>query len=184
MIERLNNYIKTNLNKTRCLHSYGVLETSSQLVKKFQLKISEFEYKIAALGHDIAKYMNECEMKEVILKNKIVLDEYEEKRIELWHSHIGAVLLRKVFDIKEKNILDAVKYHTIGKVPMTDLLKVIYISDYIEPTRRFDLKIDINDFETIDELLLKVMICKKTYLENLNKVIHPKLYEMIKYYEK
>jgi nicotinate-nucleotide adenylyltransferase len=36
------------------------------------------------------------------------------------------------------NIYEAIRWHTTGKADMTTLEKIIYLADYIEPTRNFE----------------------------------------------
>lgn len=46
-------------------------------------------------------------------------------------------MAEKKYNIKDKEILDAIRYHTTGRKNMTLLDKIIFISDYIEPGRKF-----------------------------------------------
>ena len=56
---------------------------------------------------------------------------------ELWHAPAGAYLVQQEVGITDAEILDAIRYHTTGRVGMTLLEKVIYLADYIEPGRKF-----------------------------------------------
>ena len=48
------------------------------------------------------------------------------------------VMLRSMnFKIEDEDILQAIKYHTTGRAGMSNLEKIIYISDMIEPSRQF-----------------------------------------------
>ena len=42
-----------------------------------------------------------------------------------------------MFGVSEE-ISQAIRWHTTGKPDMTTLEKIIYLADYIEPTRNFD----------------------------------------------
>mgnify|MGYP000003523251 CR=1 FL=1 len=64
----------------------------------------------------------------------------------------GAAIARDVFGVEDA-VYDAILYHTTGKPDMTRLEKIIYLADYIEPTR---------DFPGVDEL-------RKTVYEDLDK---------------
>ena len=54
----------------------------------------------------------------------------------LIHARLGAYLAEHEYGIKDREILDAVTYHTTGRPGMSMLEKIIYIADYIEPNRR------------------------------------------------
>jgi len=53
----------------------------------------------------------------------------------LFHGRAAAVLLRERFGIHNKDILEAVEYHTTGKAGMGNLAKAVYIADKIEYSR-------------------------------------------------
>ena len=51
---------------------------------------------------------------------------------------MGAILARTTYGIDDIEVLNAIKYHTTGRRNMTMLEKIVFIADYIEPSRRFD----------------------------------------------
>ncbi len=59
---------------------------------------------------------------------------------------MGAHLLEKELGIKNREILEAVRYHTTGKPNLGKLGLIIYIADLIEPNRR------LTGIETIRKL--------------------------------
>ena len=74
--------------------------------------------------------------KEVCEKYGIALDALEKKALKLLHAKTGAALARDVFGVDDE-IYNAILWHTTGKPDMTVLEKVIYLADFIEPTRDF-----------------------------------------------
>ena len=63
-----------------------------------------------------------------------LLLEYHE---ELWHAPVGAYLATTEFGVEDEDVLNAIRYHTTGREAMSDLEKVVYIADLIEPNRKF-----------------------------------------------
>jgi nicotinate-nucleotide adenylyltransferase len=59
----------------------------------------------------------------------------ERKKPSLLHARAGAVLLKARFGITDKDILEAVRFHTLGDMAMGKLAKVVYIADKIEISR-------------------------------------------------
>jgi len=63
--------------------------------------------------------------------------ESEERDEEkLYHAVSGAALAKHIFGASDQ-IESAIRWHTTGKADMTTLEKIIYLADYIEPTRHF-----------------------------------------------
>ena len=96
----------------------------------------------AGILHDITKKLSMEEQLKLAEKYGIVFDKFERENIKLTHAITGAELARELFGEPER-IYDAIRWHTTGRADMTLLEKIIYIADYIEPTR---------DFEGVDEL--------------------------------
>ena len=67
----------------------------------------------------------------------IRLDELEQHALKLLHAKTGAAVARYIFDVKDA-VYEAIRWHTTGKPDMTTLEKVLYMADYIEPSRDFD----------------------------------------------
>jgi predicted HD superfamily hydrolase involved in NAD metabolism len=54
------------------------------------------------------------------------------------HQFTGAYLAKTAFGITDEEILDAIRYHTSGRVGMTTLEKLIYLADGLEAGRKYD----------------------------------------------
>ncbi len=70
-------------------------------------------------------------------KYGIILDNAQKENPKLLHAITGAALAKDMFGVSEE-ISQAIRWHTTGKPDMTTLEKIIYLADYIEPTRNFD----------------------------------------------
>ncbi len=53
------------------------------------------------------------------------------------HQYTGAYLAEHLFGVRDKEILDAIRYHTSGRAGMSDLEALIYLSDLLEEGREF-----------------------------------------------
>ena len=89
----------------------------------------------AGLLHDCAKCIPNDKKLKLCEKKNIPVSEIEEKAPFLLHSKLGVYIARKKYDVEDKEILSAVRWHTTGKPEMTQLEKIIYLADYIEPGR-------------------------------------------------
>ena len=91
----------------------------------------------AAILHDCTKYLELDEHLAICAQYGVELDEMERVAPKLLHSKSGAALAKYIFGEPEE-VCRAIFWHTTGKADMTLLEKILYIADYMEPTRDFD----------------------------------------------
>lgn len=134
-IDKIKAYLQENLKESRYNHTLGVIETAKALASINGVDVKKAE--IAALAHDVAKNMTIHEMKQIIVEHNIELSYETSKTPELWHSIVAPIIGEEVFQIEDKDILNAMRWHTTGRENMTTLEKIIYMADMIEPKRNF-----------------------------------------------
>ena len=122
------------LKAKRCAHVLGTAATAVKLAEKYGADAHRAE--VAGLLHDCTKKLSMAEQLALCERYGIVLDELEKKALKLLHAKTGAALARDVFGVDDE-IYNAILWHTTGKPGMTVLEKVIYLADFIEPTRDF-----------------------------------------------
>ena len=119
------------LGGKRLLHTLNVGYLSAHLADVFGC--DKDKALIAGALHDCAK---ELPLERQLELAKIYSgDLFTEKK--LLHSPAGAVFARDEFGIEDKEILDAICYHTTGRGDMTLLEKIVYLADKIEPSRNY-----------------------------------------------
>lgn len=91
----------------------------------------------AAILHDCTKYLNLEEQLSLCAKYGIILDDLEKISVKLLHSKTGSAIARYEYGMPDV-VCDAIYWHTTGKPDMTRMEKILYIADYMEPTRDFD----------------------------------------------
>ena len=90
----------------------------------------------AGILHDITKKLELSDQLLLSEKYGIINDNIEIRNLKLLHSKTGAAMARDLFGVSDE-IYDAIRWHTTGRPDMSVLEKVIYLADYIEPTRDF-----------------------------------------------
>lgn len=90
----------------------------------------------AGLLHDCAKYMSDGEMQKECGKNRITVSDAEKRQPSLLHAKLGACYARRKYGVDDRDIVEAIRWHTTGKPEMNTLEKIIFIADYIEPNRK------------------------------------------------
>jgi predicted HD superfamily hydrolase involved in NAD metabolism len=139
--------VKEQLTDHRYEHTIGVMNTAIQLADKYNVDHRKAE--LAAIFHDYAKFWPKEEMKQIIQEQNMPEDLLHHSS-ELWHAPVGAYLVEKNVGITDRDILNAIKYHTTGRVNMTLLEKVIFLADYIEPGRHFPGVEEVRETAKVD----------------------------------
>lgn len=134
LITKMSEYVRHILSDKRYEHTKGVVEMATELANLHNIDIDKAF--IAALFHDIAKEMPKDEAFAVCENEGIELDDFEKGHPNIIHGKIGAVLLEKEWGIHDEDILNSIRYHTVGREHMSDLEKIIYLADMVEYGRR------------------------------------------------
>jgi nicotinate-nucleotide adenylyltransferase len=90
---------------------------------------------LAGIAHDICKEMEESEVIRMARLDSGGISKLEQKRPGLLHARAAAVYVNKKYGIKDKDILEAIRYHTTGVREMGPIAKIVYIADKIEISR-------------------------------------------------
>lgn len=139
--------VKKQLTEHRYLHTLGVAETAMILAKQYG--VDEKKAELAAIFHDYAKFRSKEEMREIISSRELPKDLLDYNS-ELWHAPAGAYLVEKEAGITDREVLNAIRFHTTGRPGMNPLEKVIYLADYIEPGRHFPGVEDVRELAKSD----------------------------------
>lgn len=88
---------------------------------------------VAAILHDVTKRLSKEE--QLILAAEYgIINDISDMDEPIYHAFTGAETARAEFGVSD-DIYNAIRWHTTGKPDMTLLEKIIYLADYIEPTR-------------------------------------------------
>ncbi|NRD75906.1 HD domain-containing protein [Bacillus sp. BRMEA1] len=167
--------VKKQLTDHRYQHTLGVMETAITLAKRFGA--DEKKAELAAIFHDYAKFRPKEEMKEII-KTQGFPQDLLDYNSELWHAPVGAYLTEKEAGITDREVLDAILYHTSGRPEMTLLEKIIYLADYIEPGRHFPGVEEVRSLAEnhLDEALIKAVQNTILFLMKKTQTIYPETF--------
>lgn len=184
LITNIRKKLKENLTKHRMTHTNGVAYTAASLGMRYEMDIEKCY--IAGLLHDCAKYVPEEEMVKLCKKHNIEVSPFEEQATYLLHAKVGAILAKKDYGIDDSDILNAITYHTTGRSAMSQLEKVIFVADYIEPNRK-ELpnlaKIRALAFTDIDKAIYMIARDTVDYLISSNRPIDETTYETMNFYK-
>lgn len=170
-----------DIGEKRYSHSLRVVETALKLGEIYNE--DKENIKVAAKLHDCGKIRDKTQLLKMSNDFDIILDEYMKQNLELIHGYLGAKIAEKRYKVKNKEILNAIKYHTTGREDMTLLEKIIYIADYIEPGRNFDGVEEIRQmaFKDIDKSIIMAMDKTIKFLIDNKNLIHRRTIEARNY---
>lgn len=176
-IEEAERAIKDLLPEKRFRHSVGVSETAVKLAEKYGADVEKA--RLAGMLHDIAKYFSGEELKAVILRRSDISNDFLNYSDKLWHAPVGAAYVQEHMGIDDREVLDAMTYHTTGRNEMSLLEKIIFLADYIEPGRDFP-GVDVvreTAVVSLDGAVLQEL--QKTIIHLLEKrqSVYPKTFE-------
>lgn len=164
--------VKAQLTEKRYVHTLGVAESAVELAERYGADVKKAE--LAAIFHDYAKFRPKEEMKQIIMEQNITKDLLE-YHSELWHAPVGAYLVEQEAGITDQEILDAIAYHTSGRIGMTLLDKVVYLADYIEPGRSFPGVEEVRKLaeQNLDAAVIQAVRNTINFLMMKKQVIYP-----------
>lgn len=132
----------------------------------------------AALLHDCTKKLDREQHMALCRQYGIALDPEERQEEKLLHAITGAAVAEHMFGESEA-VVSAIRWHTTGRAHMTLLEKIIYLADYIEPTRDFPgvEKLRRVCYEDLDAGLLLGLEMTIAEMEERGAPIHAKTLE-------
>ncbi len=122
--------IRRRLTPERLHHSIAVSKLADELAKIHGLDAEKA--RLAGLAHDLGRAVSIENMASYALLNKIdapLRDEIIRNFPLLLHAYIGADLARRILDIRDPEVLSAIRCHTLGSLRMSPLDRLLYIAD-------------------------------------------------------
>lgn len=135
MYEQLIDQLQSRLTPKRFAHTLGVAKAAQSLATLY--KANPTKAYLAGLLHDCGKEMHLSDMQHIVKEANINVDLEIFNNGALLHGLVGAILSHNMYGVEDVSILDAIRYHTTGRVGMTLLDKIVFLADYIEETRNF-----------------------------------------------
>ncbi len=167
-IDKLREQVSGVLSDFRLNHTLGVERMAARLAVLYCPE-KELMLRATALLHDVTK---ECSFEKqlAIFKKYGVRPTDEQMAVPpTIHALTAALIIPDHYsDFAEKELIDAIRYHSTGRANMTLADKIIYLSDYIEDTREYEDCIALrNEFFSAEPEKMG----EKERLDHLNRVL-------------
>lgn len=128
----LKTWVQAELSKKRYEHTLAVTKLALELAQIHGVDLLATHQ--AAMLHDIAKEWSKERLKAWLT---FVYPQYVDQAFELWHQKVGAMVAKRVYQVRNPDVLSAIAHHVEGTHP-SDLARVLYIADKCEPNRNND----------------------------------------------
>lgn len=176
--------LKKELDKGRYEHTKGVMYTAGCLAMAHEYSVEQAM--LAGLLHDCAKCIPNDDKIKICEKYDIPITPVEYESPYLLHAKLGAYLAETEYEVKDPQILHAIKVHTTGEPDMSLLDKIIYIADYIEPGR--DKAPNLSyvrklAFRNLDACMAEILRDTLKYLSGRDGSVDPMTKKTYDYYE-
>lgn len=175
--------LKERLSAKRFEHSLAVEYTAAAMAMCHNVDIEQAA--IAGLLHDCGKNFSAAEKIAKCEKYGLPISNYERRNPELLHAKLSAAIAKDKFKVKDREILSAITWHTTGCPNMSDLDKIIYIADFIEPNRKMLPEMDEirkEAFVDLDQCLTHILSNILEYLSRKGSTIDEITEQTYQYY--
>lgn len=173
--------LKKRLSPKRYTHTLGVCEMGIKLARLNNLNKTQIKkVVVATLLHDIAKNMDINLQKEYA--RNVNIPQQDIDNLPIIHGFASEYIAKTEFDIKDREILDAIRYHTIGAPNLGIIGRIVYISDAIEKNRDYPKVENIRE-KTLNNLNLGIIYeieHKDGYLKSIGATSHTNTLKMKK----
>lgn len=127
--------VSTGLTPARWAHVQGVIETAARLAERFGEDPGRA--RLAGLIHDAARDRPAGQLLQLAREARIPVDALERAHPELLHGPVASHWAFTRWAVDDRQVLDAVRYHTTGRPEASRLEMVLMVADMCEPGRLF-----------------------------------------------
>ncbi len=173
---KMHKWLQANLRPNRYLHVKLVAQAAVELARLYGANAEKLA--LAAILHDAAKCMGNKDLVQYALDNKLSVPDFEDickYSPSLLHAEVSAHLAQKLFEIKDQEVLSAIKNHTLGSTDMGLAEKILFIADMASKDRRHKdaQRVHAASLKSLDDGMLAAMLVKLMFTVETSKWLAP-----------
>ncbi|MBO6061443.1 MAG: nicotinate (nicotinamide) nucleotide adenylyltransferase [Clostridia bacterium] len=182
IIQSIRSILKERLKRKRLAHTMLTVREAVRLAAHYGVDTEKA--RLAALLHDCIKLPNR-ELVAFCDNEGIAITDEERQNPYLIHSRVGALLAETEFGVEDEEVLSAIRSHTLGRIGMSLLDKIVYVADKIEPSREYEGldTIRATAYEDINHAMLLVMQHSADYTLKSGRNVNPSTCEVMQWLE-
>lgn len=172
-IEKLSSTVLKYMSKFRFKHSLRVAKEAKNLAQIYH--VNEEKAYVCGLLHDIAREFPEEMVETYVIKYSLNKSLLKPENIEIAHAEIGPYFIHECFPDLSSDILQAIKYHTIGNKDMNLFDKIIFIADKTARLQQNEVikEMKLLSYQDLDASIFKYLLFLKEKLKHSGKKMHP-----------
>ncbi len=130
----------------------------------------------AGLLHDCGRLREVAQVEAEARRRGLELPPDERPFPKIWHALLSAEIAAHDYGITDEGILRAIRIHSTGDASMSRLDKIIFLADYIEPTRRFEGLSELRRLaeEDLDAAFRQSLENKIRHIRSQGRPVHPR----------
>jgi predicted HD superfamily hydrolase involved in NAD metabolism len=171
---KLRKSLSKTLDAKRFEHTLGVAYTAAALAMCYGADIRTAE--MAGLLHDCARGLSDERMLSICDKHNISVTDLERRNPYLLHAKVGGYLAMEEYHVKDQVVIKAILNHLTGRPAMSIMEKIVYVADYIEPSRKHIPHLDMirkEAFTDLDQAVLDIAKDTIAYVAETNRELDP-----------
>lgn len=134
-VDEKKKFLKERLSQKRFHHSLCVADECRKLALKYGEDPEKAYY--AGLLHDVCKELPADEQREMVINSGIQYYREELETRSLHHAIAGAYFVKNDFGIEDIDIINSIRFHTVGRSGMSRLEEIVYMGDLISADRDY-----------------------------------------------
>lgn len=171
--EDLSEWVQKRLSSERYEHTCRVVAEALRLATIHGLDAQTVQ--TAAWLHDCTRELPVAVQLKLVNAFGIVLADIMHQSQGLLHAETAAIVAQSEWNITQIDVLNAIRFHTTGRSGMSDLEKVVFLADYIEPGRCFPQVVEVRQLadRNLNAAMLQALNQTINYVIEQGLPLHP-----------
>ncbi|WP_448531082.1 bis(5'-nucleosyl)-tetraphosphatase (symmetrical) YqeK [Pseudothermotoga sp.] len=178
VVEELVRALNLLVTTRRRRHVYSCCDFARKLARLHH--VDEEKVTVACLAHDAFRDVPTSKLLRIAKAYGIEPKGMELEHPVLLHGKVAAEYLRRRFKIEDRDILEAVAFHTSGKPNMGEIAKIVFLADSLEETRAYEGVEDLRRLaeRDLDEAVIQTLRSKVCYAMKKEYLLFSETVEM------
>ena len=156
-------------------HIERAREVARGLAHRHGVDVDRVDLGVAA--HDLARALKGDALLEQARRYSMRIHPVELCNPVLLHGPVAALWLQREDGVTDKEVLEAVRWHSTGRSGMSPVAKIVFLADKLDPQKvkqySYLERVGVLAQESLDRALLEFLDQQLTYLLQQGHLIHP-----------
>ena len=168
--------LRRRLSSGRYRHTLAVADLAERLARRHG--VDPHEARLAGLLHDWAKELSGARLAAYVKRHRVrvpLVGFIKRHAPHLLHGYVSAHMVSRRLGVRNSRILAAIAHHTLGRLKMSPLEKVLYVADLASPDREFAEAGRVRSLarRDLESAFREAVKTKIHYVTSQDGVLHP-----------